>query len=86
MSDWLAFVVLKHSTSGACGDRRPAPRVSEPQQSGNPDFMKRLAQRTPLGRIGQAPEIAGAVAFLLSDAASFVIGHNLAVDGGWTAW
>jgi NAD(P)-dependent dehydrogenase (short-subunit alcohol dehydrogenase family) len=64
----------------------PGPFPNPPQQSGHPEFMKRLAQRTPLGRIGQAPEIAGSVAFLLSDASSFVTGHNLAVDGGWTAW
>ena len=49
-------------------------------------FVGRLAQKSPLGRVGQASEIAGAVAFLLSDAASYITGHNLPVDGGWTAW
>ncbi|EST36516.1 glucose 1-dehydrogenase [Streptomyces roseochromogenus] len=39
---------------------------------------------TPMGRVGEAPEIAEAVAFLLSDAASYITGAELAVDGGWT--
>ncbi|QGZ48152.1 SDR family oxidoreductase [Streptomyces sp. QHH-9511] len=39
---------------------------------------------TPMGRGGEAHEIAGAVVFLLSDAASYVTGAELAVDGGWT--
>ncbi|MFI0981603.1 glucose 1-dehydrogenase [Streptomyces sp. NPDC021093] len=39
---------------------------------------------TPMGRVGEAHEIAGAVVFLLSDSASYVTGAELAVDGGWT--
>jgi NAD(P)-dependent dehydrogenase (short-subunit alcohol dehydrogenase family) len=57
-----------------------------PAQVTDAAFGQRLAARTMLGRLGQAPEIAGPLLFLASPAASFVTGAVLAVDGGWTAW
>jgi gluconate 5-dehydrogenase len=51
-----------------------------------PEFIERLEQKVPLGRMGQPAELKGAVALLASDAGSFITGQNLLVDGGWTAW
>ena len=44
-----------------------------------------FAAREPIGRLGRPEEIAEAVVWLCSDAASFVTGHPMAVDGAWLA-
>ncbi len=45
-----------------------------------------LSKRTPLGRIGTPEDVANAVLFLISERASFITGHTLVVDGGWSAY
>jgi gluconate 5-dehydrogenase len=49
----------------------------------DPRTVDWLARRTSLGRAGRPAEIAGAVVFLASEAASYITGHTLAVDGGY---
>jgi len=50
----------------------------------DPAFVERYEADTPLGRMADPEDVAGAVVYLLSDAAAYVTGHNVVVDGGWT--
>lgn len=49
-------------------------------------FVERYKKCTPLARMAIEEDIAGAILFLLSSDSSYITGHNLVVDGGWTAW
>jgi NAD(P)-dependent dehydrogenase (short-subunit alcohol dehydrogenase family) len=50
----------------------------------NPDILERATATTPLRRIGEPEEIAGAAVFMASDAGRFMCGHTLVLDGGAT--
>ncbi|WP_373487566.1 SDR family NAD(P)-dependent oxidoreductase [Blastomonas sp.] len=50
----------------------------------NPKLMDYIARVTPLGRIGQPNEIAGAAVFLASDASTYITGQSIVIDGGTT--
>jgi 2-deoxy-D-gluconate 3-dehydrogenase len=52
----------------------------------DPNRKAQISARIPAGRWAQPEDVAGAVAFLCSPAASYIHGHVLVVDGGWMAW
>ncbi len=64
----------------------PGPFPPQAVQDAHPEFTANLERDTMLGRMGRQHETAGPVLFLLSEAASYVTGQTLGIDGGWTSW
>lgn len=66
-----------------CPGTIDTPMVAE-MKAAKPEAMEAFVKRQPIGRLGRPEEIGSAVLWLCSDASSFVLGHALAVDGGFT--
>lgn len=49
-------------------------------------FLERFQNLNPIGRMSDKSELRGGIVYLASQASSHVVGHNLIIDGGWTAW
>jgi gluconate 5-dehydrogenase len=77
----LAVYWAKDRVRVNCLSPGPFPHSSAPAK-----LVRQLVRKSPMRRMGEPCELKGAVVFLASDASSYVTGHNLVVDGGWTAW
>jgi NAD(P)-dependent dehydrogenase (short-subunit alcohol dehydrogenase family) len=80
---------LEYATAGirvnaVCPGYIRTPLIEEALTS-NPEMEAQIVARHPVGRMGRPEEIAEAVVWLCSDAASFVTGHTMTVDGGYVA-
>jgi len=56
----------------------------EVKKNYDPEIVKAMVAQVPIGRFGEPEEIAAAVLWLCSPSASYVVGHALLVDGGYT--
>jgi NAD(P)-dependent dehydrogenase (short-subunit alcohol dehydrogenase family) len=84
MTKYLAVHWAKNGIRCNCISPGPFPHPGV--QKKEPPFIKRLEQKVPMGRVGNPEEVAGTVTFLLTNAAGYITGQNIFVDGGWTIW
>jgi gluconate 5-dehydrogenase len=81
LTKYYASYLGKYNILVNCVTPGPFPSDTVQEKRG---FVEELEKRTILGRVGTPEDLAGAFVFLTSDASSFITGHNLVVDGGWT--
>ena len=71
--------------NAVCPGMINTPMAVEVTRNYDPEIVKAMVAKAPIGRFGEPEEIAAAVLWLCSPGASYVIGHTLLVDGGYTA-
>jgi NAD(P)-dependent dehydrogenase (short-subunit alcohol dehydrogenase family) len=81
LTKYYASYLGQHNIHVNCITPGPFPSYTVQEKHG---FVEELEKRTCLGRIGTPVDLAGAFVFLASDAANFITGQNIVVDGGWT--
>lgn len=81
LTRYYASYLGKYGINVNCVSPGPFPSAVVQQ---NEDFIRKLSQKTVLGRIGKPEDLAGVFVLLASDMANYITGQNIVVDGGWT--
>lgn len=82
---WIANYYGKYNIRANCiSPGGYGPGIAE--AIGENEFVHNYKKLTPLGRFAVEEDIKGPIVFLASEAAAYVTGHNLLLDGGWTSW
>lgn len=92
----VTYSVIKHGLIGLtrylatywadCGVRANSILPGGIFQDQSPEFVSKISNLIPLGRMAHEDEYRAAVVFLISDASSYMTGANICVDGGRSAW
>lgn len=78
----LEYATLGIRINAVCPGIINTPMAAEVTRNFDPELVKLMVAREPIGRWGEPEEVAAAVVWLCSPAASFMVGHAMAVDGG----
>lgn len=81
LTKYFASLLGRENILVNCVSPGPFPNV---KTQNSLEFMKKLSNKTLIGRIGQPHELQGVFTFLSSQASSYITGQNISVDGGWT--
>lgn len=83
LTKYYASYLGKYNIQVNCVTPGPFPSASVKEK--DPDFEKRLANNTMLGRVGLPQDLIGAFMLLVSNASDYITGQNIIIDGGWTS-
>lgn len=83
---WISNYYGKYNIRANCISPGGYSEEDEGVKEENNEFATNYKNLTPMGRFAHEDDIKGPIVFLASEASSYVTGHNLLVDGGWTNW
>jgi len=83
LTKYYAVLLGSYNIQVNCISPGPFPK---PEIQQNQEFIKRLQQFNPLGKIGKPEDLVGPLILLASQGSDFITGQNIIVDGGWTIW